>query len=132
MEWNYLQYRAPLHSPIGGERTVKNMLRQTTIKTLADHNVRIECLGKKRWHLLDGFNHKENEKFFINVFARNSITNLTSKYRTLTVTLNNRKPIGVSDNQRIAIDLNQTNNFTQILTYNQSSVSLQQKLLFFG
>ena len=97
--------------------TVKNMLRDTKLKAMADHKVRIECLGQKTWHLLEGLQNKPNNQYFIEVFARNSITNATSMYRTLNVTLVNKEPIDVKDNQQIVIHLNQTNNFTQILNF---------------
>ncbi|CAG2117203.1 unnamed protein product [Medioppia subpectinata] len=98
-------------------RTVKNMLRQSRLKSMADHSVRVECIGKQTAHTLRRLDNRRHNQYFIDVYARNTVTNSTSMYRTVNVTLINTEPIVVSDDQNIVIKLNQTNNFTQILHY---------------
>ena len=112
-------------------RTVKNMLRQTRLRAIKELNVRIECLDKQNLHSIEGLDHKRNTKYFIEVYARNSITNATSMYRSLNVTLANREPIAVKDNQQIVIHLNKTNNFTQLLNYTELSPEFGHKLWLF-
>jgi hypothetical protein len=109
-------------------KTVKKMLSQSKSKSIADNNLHIECIGKKTWHTI--LNLKSKVNYFVDVFAKNSVTNATSMYRTINITLINNEPIKLKENELTVIKLNSANNYTKQLKYNLNSKNPEKLWLF--
>ncbi|XP_054154978.1 protein NDNF-like [Oppia nitens] len=111
-------------------RTVKNMLRQSQLRALAANNVRIACVGKQRWHLIPVYDSTPQQgqqqlanDYRIDVYARNSLTNATTKYQSVSYTIVNSRPLDISDDNPVLIKLNATNNYTQLLHYKTTTTT---------
>lgn len=109
-------------------KTVKKMLRESKGDNLnGDDNHSIECVGNKLWHMQ---RLKTDTNYYVGVLAKNSLTNATSMYRILNVTLPDAGPTKLKDNEQITVYLNSGNNYTHSLKYNINAKTKDPLWLF--